>query len=451
MDIGVIGAGVTGLAAAYDLTGWGHDVTVYEARSYPGGLSAGFRDEGWDWHLERFYHHWFASDDDLIGLIQELDASDKLFFRRPTTSLYCDGQLYPLDSPVPWLDFIPFPPLHRAVRVLQFTPLSFVERMRAGLVGAYVTMIRDWRRLERVTAHEWMRRTVGERAYNVLWRPLLVSKFGEKHYRDVNMAWMWARLYKRTASLGYFEGGFQAFVDLLAKRIEEQGGTIRLNSAVRSVHRVDARGSEPAEGRMRLGLSAGGAEHDAVIATVSPSTMLELIPELTGAYASKLRDLESMGAVALVLALERSLTDGHYWINLPKGAEIPFMGLVEHTNYVSREHYGGDHLVYCGDYLPPDHPYFGCDREQLLETYLPGLEKINPSFRPGWVRACWMFTEEYAQPVPKVNHSRSVPPLRTPLPGLWMANMSQVYPWDRGTNYAVEMGRRVAREVDETA
>jgi protoporphyrinogen oxidase len=449
MDIGIIGAGVTGLAAGYDLTKDGHEVTVYESRPYAGGLSAGFRDERWDWDLERFYHHWFASDDSLIGLIEDLDAGDRLFFRRPTTTLYYQGELYPLDSPVPWLNFLPFPPLHRAVRVLQFTPLSLFERLRAGLVGAYLTVVRDWRSLEQVTAHEWMRRTVGERAYKILWRPLLISKFGEEHYRDVNMAWMWARLYKRTASLGYFEGGFQAFVDLLVERIEEHGGTVRLDSSVRGIRPIGRGGPETAGGRIRLALDDEHEDHDAVIATVSPQAMLELAPDLTGPYASKLRRLESMGAVALVLALKQSLSEGHYWINLPKGAEIPFMGLVEHTNYISSEHYGGDHLVYCGDYLPPDHPYLGYDKEELLEIYLPGLEKINPDFRPEWVRASWMFTETYAQPVPKVNHSRSIPSLRTPIPGLWMATMSQVYPWDRGTNYGVEMGRRVARQVKE--
>jgi protoporphyrinogen oxidase len=450
MDIGIVGAGVTGLAAAYDLTKDGHAVTVYEARSYAGGLSAGFRDESWDWELERFYHHWFASDDSLIRLIEDLDARGRLFFRRPTTTLYYQGELYPLDSPVPWLNFLPFPPLHRAVRVLQFTPLSLVERLRAGLVGAYLTVLRDWRSLEQVTAHEWMRRTVGERAYNILWRPLLISKFGEEHYQNVNMAWMWARLYKRTASLGYFEGGFQAFVDLLVERVGEQGGTVRLNSPVRGIRPVESEGPEMGGRGVRLALDDGYADHDAVIATVSPHAMLELAPDLTDPYASKLRRLESMGAVALVLALKQRLSEGHYWINLPKGAEIPFMGLVEHTNYISSAHYGGDHLVYCGDYLPPDHPYLDYDKEDLLEIYLPGLERINPDFRPEWVRASWMFTEAYAQPVPKVNHSDNIPPLSTPIPGLWMANMSQVYPWDRGTNYAVEIGRRVARQVEES-
>jgi protoporphyrinogen oxidase len=354
--------------------------------------------------------------------------------------MYHQGRLYPLDSPIPALKFIPVSQLHRAIRVLQFAPLPFVDRMRIGLVAFYLTLTRDWRPLERVSADAWLRRAVGQRAYDVWWKPLLISKFGEENYRNVNMAWMWARLYKRSARLGYFVGGFQGFADLLAERVREQGGEVRLETPVQAVRPT-------ADSRLCLETAAATFDHEQVVATCSPQEMLRLAPDLASDYAAKLAGLRSTGAVVLILALKRRLTDGHYWINLPKGEEFPFMGLVEHTNYISLEHYGGDHLVYCGDYLPPDHPYFDTSKERLLEAYLPGLVKINPDFRLDWVRASWMFAEKYAQPVPTLNHSRNVPPLKTPIPGLWMANMSQVYPWDRGSNYAVEMGRRVAREM----
>lgn len=424
MDIGIIGAGITGLTAAYDLTRSGHTVTLYEAHPYAGGLAAGFRDQRWEWSLERFYHHWFASDRDVVQLIEELGARNRLFFPRPTTSIYHQGRIYPFDSPL---------------RVLRFTPLPLSDRLRVGLVTLYLRLVRNWRALEGVTAEEWTRRAVGQRAYQVLWRPLLISKFGEENHRQVNMAWFWARLYKRTPRLGYFVGGFQAFIDRLAEQIEVQGGRLQLNTPVRGIR--------CAEGRLRLELPGGSAGHERVIATCSPADMLRLFPDWPADYAVKLQSLKSMGAVVLVLALKHPLTRGHYWINLPKGGGFPFMGLVEHTNYISPQRYGGDHLVYCGDYLPPDHPYFGFDPEQLWQTYLPGLVQINPDFGPDWVRARWVFTEPYAQPVPVLHHSRNVLPLETPVPGLWMANMSQVYPWDRGTNYAVELGRRVAREV----
>jgi protoporphyrinogen oxidase len=254
------------------------------------------------------------------------------------------------------------------------------------------------------------------------------------------MAWMWARAYKRTAKLGYFTGGFQGFIDLLAERVQEQGGEIRLGMEVQAIRHI-------AEGVLRLEMAAGPVEHERVIATCSPQQMVQLAPGLPDEYVDKLKGLKSMGAIALILALKHPMTDGHYWINIPSSEGLPFIGLIEHTNYISPEHYGGDHLVYCGNYLSPEHAYFDYTREQLLETYLPGLAAINPDFDPDWIRATWLFKEKYAQPVPGLDHAKNIPALKTPIPGLWLANMSQVYPWDRGSNYAIEMARRVAREV----
>lgn len=424
MDVAIIGAGVTGLTAAYDLTRAGHRVTLYEARPYAGGLASGFRDERWEWPLERFYHHWFASDREVRSLIRELGMVERLFFPRPTTSIYYQGRIYPFDSPL---------------RVLRFTPLPLYDRLRVGLVTLYLRRLRHWKPLEAIPAEEWTRRAIGSRAYEILWKPLLISKFGPEEYRHVNMAWLWARLHKRTPRLGYFVGGFQGFIDGLTARVSAQGGRLLLNTPVRRIR--------PGEEGWTVEYAGGWATHSAVIATCPPAVLADIAPDLPADYAARLRALKSLGAVTLVLALRHPLTRGHYWINLPKGDGFPFMGLVEHTNYISPDHYGGDFIVYCGDYLPPNHPVFGMDKEALLEHYWPGLLQIQPDLRPDGVRAVWMFTEPYAQPVPTLYHSRNILPLQTPLPGLWMANMGQVYPWDRGTNYAVELGRRVAAGV----
>src|SRR5690606_3788362 len=149
------------------------------------------------------------------------------------------------------------------------------------------------------------------------------------------------------------------------------------------------------------------------------------------------------GAVVMTLALSRPLmADSHtYWLNIPasspdKAGGVPFLALVEHTNYIDRSHYGGDHILYCGDYVVPDHPYFTMSREEIEQLFVGVLHRINPTFRPEWVRKSWLFKARYAQPVPLLNHSRNIPDLRTPIPGLYFAGMSQVYPWDRGTNFA---------------
>jgi protoporphyrinogen oxidase len=155
-----------------------------------------------------------------------------------------------------------------------------------------------------------------------------------------------------------------------------------------------------------------------------------------------------MGAVVMVLSLTRQLSEkGYYWHNLSKEAGFPFLAMCEHTNFVSPDHFGGDHLIYCGDYLKPDHEYFKLSNDELLDRFAPSLSRFNPQFDRSWIKKTWVFKETYAQPVPPINHSQNIPDIRTPIKGLYFASMSQVYPWDRGTNYAVEIGRRTARII----
>ena len=450
MDIGIIGAGVAGLSAAYDLLKAGHRVTVYEARPYAGGLAAGFKDEAWEWPLERFYHHIFAGDKDIIGLVNEIGIGDRLFFPSPVTSIYKDGRLYPINKPMfgPWLEKLPLGKqlanlgdlAATALRVLAFKPISLPARFRVGLVTAYIRYGLRWQALEQVTAHEWLSRAVGAEAYEAFWQPLLEGKFGE-YYQQVNMAWFWARIVARSPKLGYFVGGFQGFVDALADKVRALGGDIRLNTHVRGVH-------PDTDGRIRLELRDETPLHDRVLATCSPQMLrgAQTAYELPASYTAGLDKLKSMGAVVMVMALKQPITREHYWINIPKREGFPFLAFVEHTNYVGKQHYGGDHLIYCGDYLTPGHPHFEMEPEALLETFVPALQRLNPAFDRSWIRKYWKFSEIYAQPVPFLNHSQNIPPIQTPIPNLYMANMSQVYPWDRGTE--LRRGNRPARSTD---
>jgi protoporphyrinogen oxidase len=425
MKIAVVGAGVGGLAAAYDLARAGHEVEVFEAADYVGGLASGFKIPRWDWSVERYYHHWFASDRHILGLIDELGWSRRVLFTRPVTAVYHEGSFYALDS---------------ALAVLRFPGIPLVDRLRLGVVIGYLRYLASWQPLERVTADSWMRRWVGERAYEALWEPMLVGKFGP-YYREVNMAWMWARFKARTPSLGTFEGGFQAFADSFAERVKAEGTLIHLRTPVENIRSLS-------DGDLEITVEGSQVHVQQCLVTTSPGLLARLAPSLPQEYLRGLLELKSMGAVVLILALKHRLSEqGVYWHNLPKGVGFPFLSLVEHTNFISREFFGGDHIVYCGDYLDPGHEYFALAKEELLERFLPALTRINPDFEPDWVRDAWLFRTPYAQPVPPVNHAQSIPDLKTPLPGLWFASMSQVYPWDRGTNFAVEIARRCVRRM----
>jgi protoporphyrinogen oxidase len=426
-NIAILGAGIGGLAAAYDLRLAGHQVTIYEAADTVGGLASGFKEPDWDWYVEKFYHHWFASDRHMLGLIDELGWSDQVIFKRPYTVIYHEGKFHPFDS------------MFTNIPVFILRHYRLHEFVRIGLVGLYLRLTNNWRPLEKLTVDDWMRKWAGDRIYELMWEPLVIGKFGERYARQVNMAWLWARLKARTTRLGTFQGGFQAFANQFAERLQQMGVRIILSTPVTRI--------EPqAAGLLTLTTSKAPAQFDQCLVTTSPSWLARLAPSLPPEYLSGLLSLKSMGAVVMVISLKQALSqEGYYWYNLPKSAGFPFLALVEHTNFLPPEHFGGEHLIYAGDYLDTDHEYFRLSQEDLLKRFIDVLPRINPDFKPDWVRKTWLFRTNYAQPVPFVNHSKNIPPIQTPIPGLFFASMSQVYPWDRGTNFAVEIGRRAVK------
>ncbi len=423
--IAIIGAGATGLAAALDLTKAGHQVTIYEAASQPGGLASGFKEPGWNWSLEKVYHHWFTTDADLRTIAAEIGVTNKLIWRSPKTVGYHEGKFYPVFSPID---------------ALTFPGVSFIDKIPWGLAAIYLKLTSNWQAMEGVTAHEWCRKWMGKGAYEGLVQPMLDGKFG-RFAREVNMAWMWARVKSRSFSLGTFEGGFQAFFDAFAAHVQKQGASIRYAT------RVDTIAQTQAEWRVTTG---GQSDvYDKVLVTTSPFLMAKLVPSLPADYLANLNALNSLGAVVAIFSLKQPLGTNpeYYWYNMPKAAGFPFLCLCEHTNFARREDFGGDTIVYAGDYLETSDPKFTRDDASIVNEYSAAFKRINPAFDASWIKKSWVMRESYAQPVPTRNHSKNIPSTHTPLPGLHFASMSHVYPWDRGTNFALQLGRQVAKDL----
>ena len=231
------------------------------------------------------------------------------------------------------------------------------------------------------------------------------------------MAWMWARLKVRSPRLGYFEGGFQTFVDTLTLAVKERRGNVLLNSPVQLI-------DPQLDGSLSLEVGGVLSNFDQCLVTTGPGLLSRIAPSLPREYLGQLTKLKSMGAVVLVLALKHRLMEKTYWLNLPAqsadkaDSQYPFLALVEHTNYIDRARYGSDHIIYCGDYVTPDHPYLTMEEEALEALFTGTLSKINPDFKPDWIRQRWLFRTKYAQPVPEVNHSIHIPAIQTPLTNL---------------------------------
>ena len=434
MRVGIIGGGAMGLAAAYQLTLQGHQAQVFERAPFLGGQASTFEVGGG--RLERGYHHLFRSDKDMVNLIHELGLGPKLSWIESKVGFFCDDRVWDFASPKD---------------LLTFKPLSLLDRLRLGLVTLYLQKTRNWRKFEGVTAREWLERRVGRRPYQVIWEPMLRGKFG-RHYDEVGMAWLWGKIYLRVASrnrlwekekLGYPMGSFEEVFNKLAQEIRQRGGEVLTSTGVKRVVVEDGRASG-----LELEFADGPPEvrqYDAVIATTPSYVFARLAPPLPESYQEKLTNVTYLAAVLAILVLDRPLTS-KYWLNIADRS-IPFVGLIEQTNFVDPSLYGGKHVVYLTNYPAVDDPVYKMRPEELLEEYLPHLGRINPGFQRSWVQDYHHHRVDAAQPIIGVNYRQRIPDNRTPVKDLYLANTTQIYPEDRGTNYSVRLGREVARMV----
>jgi protoporphyrinogen oxidase len=282
---------------------------------------------------------------------------------------------------------------------------------------------------------------MGRGAYETVWEPLLRGKFGEAA-PEISMAWLWARIHCRTASLGYLEGGFHRLYEALANRFVERGGTISYGAAVDRIQpdgaglAVDVNGPD----------GARSEAFDRVISTLPTGLTVRLTPDMPAEYADRHPAPRALGAHCLVLSLDRQLTDV-YWIGV-NDSDLPFLALVEHTNMVPVAEYGGRHLVYLGNYRRHDDPIFSRTTDELIGDFEAGIKRVNPAFDRSWIQAAWSFAAPFAQPVVTPAFARTIPGFDTPVRGLYVANMFQVYPWDRGQNYSIQLAERLVEHLE---
>ena len=432
MRVGIIGGGAAGLAAAYELTSQGHYAEVFEVAPFLGGQASTFDVGGGQ--LERGYHHLFVSDTAITELINELGLGHKLAWLESKVGLYHSGRIWDFATP---LD------------LLRFKPLSLGQRIRLGLWTFALQKTRNWQKFEGVTAQDWLTRHLGQEIYQTIWEPMLRGKFGE-FYSQVSMAWLWGKIYLRVASrrnalqkerLGYPMGSFGEVFERLEERIIQQGGAVHLSSRVSRVVMDDG----VAVG-LEVQLSGKEAEvksYDAVIATTPSYVFTRLVPQMPQDYLDKLVNVRYLSAVLMILTLDRPLS-GKYWLNVADRT-LPFVGVIEHTNMIDPALYGGRHIVYLTNYTPRESDLYQKSGSELLEDFIPHLQKINPDFDRSWIQEYYHHKVDGAQPIIGVNYSQEIPDHRTPFKHLYLANTTQIYPEDRGTNYSVRMGRQVAQ------
>jgi len=421
----VIGGGFTGLTAAYRLSRERDlSITLVEHADQLGGLAAGFPLGGTS--LEKTYHHLFLTDTAILDLVAELGLQEKLIWYESSIAIFRDGKIHSFKG---------------ALDLLRFTPCNFAGRLRTGFTALYLKHQKKWRRFTRRTALDWMARTCGASAMESIWTPLLKGKFN-RHFDQVSMSWLWARIHTRANSrssgggekLGYFRDGFNVVTTALERKLRESGVTIRTGAALEKF----------LPDQRAVVINGETVPFDFCLFTGPSPVLAGLLPatESLESYAAQLRSIEYLGAVCLVFTSEQSLSK-FYWVNVNESG-APFLVFIQHTNLVDTSEYGGRHVYYLGAYVPPGGDVFSLPDRELTSLWFGYLKQMFPGFDAGRVGEQHVFRFRAAQHIVDTDYEKKIPDYRTPLPGVFLANFSQIFPEDRGTNFAVREGAKVA-------
>lgn len=419
MKIAVLGGGFTGITAAYTLAKNNHKVVLFEKSPVLGGLAVGFKQPNWDWHLERAYHHLFANDTDILNFAVET-GFNKIYFKAPiTASLFNDIKILPMDTPI---DFLKLP------------YLDLFNKFRAGAVLAFLKVSPFFTFYEKKTAEEFIKLTMGKTVWVKLWQELFRKKFGD--YAGIILAsFIWARINKRTKNLGYVEGGFQTFINHLVEELK----SLRVNVLTGyEINEIEKRGDK---------FSVNGQIFDKVISTLPTPIMVRLTTKIfPEKYLAGLAKIKYLHAMTLILETRKPILEKIYWLNV-SAASIPIMGIVQHTNFTDKKNYGNNHLTYLAWYLKRDDKRIQMKDQELLSFVKPYIKKIKPGFDQKEILNYYTFRAPFAQPIFDKVFLENKPDFNTPLKNFYIANLDMTYPYDRGTNYAVKLGKEVAAMI----
>lgn len=424
--VAVIGAGAMGLACAYDLTKKGYSVDVYERDDRIGGMSASFDFDGLA--IERYYHFVCAPDYTLFDMLKELGISDKLKWVDTKMGFFYEGKLYKWGNPI---------------ALLTFPKASFISKFRYGLHVFLTSKRKNWDSLDKRNAYDWIKSAVGQKAFDIFWKPLFDLKFYE-YSSDISAAWIGTRV-KRvgvsrknifTERMGYIEGGSETLLYELKERIEAQQGTVQLKRIIDEVVIEDGK---------VMGLKSEGQflPYDQIVSTVPLPYVPNLIPKLPEKTTKQIAAVNNVGVVCVVLKLKKQITE-NFWLNI-NDSRMGIPGAIEYSNLNPL----ADKVLYVPFYLHINHPKYKEPNEKFLAEVMGYLKLINKDFTEEWVLATHVHRYQYAQPVCTPGFLETLPSMKSEIHGLYLADTSYYYPEDRSISESMRVGLELAGLVKE--
>jgi protoporphyrinogen oxidase len=401
--IAIVGGGITGLYLGYRLIPH-YQVTIFEKNRRAGGLLETFHPLYSSWSIDNFYHHFFSSDQKLIHLLKELNLP--YLFKKPVTATWQNNQISPFSSPK---DLFAFP------------HLDLFSKLRLGAAIGLLKAIPDYHLIPDQEAIKIFPTLMGKKTYQTIWQPLMRGKFSSLH-QEISAVWLWARIKKRSTRLGYPEGGFANLTKILIEKFTNLGGKIKTNQPITKISQL--------------------AGFDQIVFT----TPKKILGSITLENNHLQRDISYLASLNLILLGSKPILKNNlYWLSIADTA-FPFVAVINQAGLVNKKNYNHRCPTYIGGYYQQNDPILTASPKKVLSQFIPSIKKINPQFR---AKDYQIHLSKYlwAQPIVTPGYPKKIPSFKTKYQNIYLVNMEQIYPWDRGINYALELVDKFLKSV----
>lgn len=429
MKIAIIGGGILGLSAAYELSKNNHQVFLFEKEKELGGLSAVFNFQSLT--IEKYHHFVSQADSYLIDLLKELKLQDELCWANTELGYFFKDRLIPFTTPL---------------EMLSFPGLSFYSKVRFGTSMYLLKFISNWKSLEGISAKEWLIKYQGKSVYKTIWENLMELKFKD-YVNQIPMAWLWSRSTRRIANrknktslecFGYMRNSFKTLIDKLESKIKENDGKVLKNEEVIKIISSDDRINKIISNKRTYFF-------DCVVVTVPLPIYNRIAPQLPLRYKQKLAEINYKSILNVVLVLREQLSK-FFWLNI-SDRSISFPGIIEFGNINRNLLLENNNVIYLPNYRSSDDKYYNLTEKEIKTDTLRCLKKIYKKFDNKMIRKIFIFRDKYADPLYSLNYSKKLPAFKTPYSNLFLCNTSQIYPETRSVNNSIKFGKKIAEVI----
>lgn len=395
------------------------EVTIYEKNSKVGGMTQTIKVG--DITSDKYYRHLFKSDKYLIELTKELQIEIKWF--KSKMGYYIQNQLYDWGQPI---------------TLLTFKPLNLLQKIKFGMSVIKIKLIKNWKELEKYTIKEWFEKNQLQDVYNIIWKPLLNNKFGA-YASSISMAWLWGKINLRKTDssfnkevLGYIEN-FEEMNSKMQKDLTQKGVKFYLDTQIQDINKIND----------KYIINQKEEQYDIVISTLSYLDTKHIFKKyLTKEEIEKLTNVKYIAAKTMLIESRKRLTK-YYWLNIADD-KFPFCGIIDYHNMEKIEN---KDMIYISNYLEVTNSIYQLTPEEVLQKYLPYIQKINKDFKKEDILNYKIIDEKYAQPIIEPEYSKMMLDYGFNQKGLYINTLPQIYPEDRGVNYAIRNGYKLANEI----